>query len=174
MADPTPPDKEGPTIPGGEPANSSTFGATGQTGSTVTPMDPAAHQWWMRMIDDAKRELRGDLAAVQQEINHKLEHIPSTHMLVYTVGGGLVAGLLGVLALLQYGSDRFDGGGALVSGTIQHALDAKKEAADVRKLSEENAKQIQELVKHMQDTTRETKVLIDALKPQPPQTQGKQ
>ncbi len=93
------------------------------------------------MTNPTREEIDAKLSATEARIEAamahmiaKVDHLPSTWVLVTTIFGGFVATIAAVIGLLSYGGDRFDSG-AIITTQIM----------ETRALADENARQIKDV-----------------------------
>lgn len=101
---------------------------------------------WMQvvrtMIADSEIRADGKMAVLESKIDAKLAKIDQLPSLAQLIGSLAVTGIaiIGVtIAVITFGSSRFDGGAQFASSLVGQTLEAKRQ-------SEENAKQISVLL----------------------------
>jgi hypothetical protein len=117
----------------------------GVTGSTASDQGPATQEWVRKMIDRSEERLENKIDQLKESIDkrlRRLDSMPTFTQLLYVAAALFAFCLTSVLAILAFGGDRFDGGVAFTASTYH-------QSAEARRLSENNAKQIQEVSKNL-------------------------
>ncbi len=110
-------------------------GGNGDDGMNTTQKD---------YVDAKLGEVRAQNDARFAEILSRLERMPST----WTVIAAGVSVFLGIVGVLAFGGDRFDGGVQVTTAAVERAIEAQR-------LAKENAEQIRTLIQIIGDRVQE-------------------
>jgi hypothetical protein len=72
-------------------------------------------------IKSSRDGVRADIDGLRTEFRTEIKHLATTQGMVWTMGGFTFAGALLLLAVITYGTNRFDGGIQAVAVSVQQA-----------------------------------------------------
>jgi hypothetical protein len=109
------------------------------------------------MMTDQERRFDSKTIALEDKIDARLSSLPSLWQLISIVVGACAGVLTIGLAIFSYAGSRFDSGVQITSSTFEQAHTARASSDEAKKLSEENAKQINsilEILKHLSASSK--------------------
>lgn len=92
-------------------------------------------------VDARTDAVRAENNARFSQVISRLDNLPTKWT---TIGVGASV-LLGVIAVLAFAGDRFDGGIAASSISVQQAVEAQRISVEAQELAKENAEQVRQL-----------------------------
>ena len=118
-----------------------------------------------RAYVDAKAEAtRAQNDARFAEILARLDRMPSNWSMAGMIAAATATIFGGLLAVLAFGGDRFDGGVQAASASIRQAIEASIEAEDAKKTAEESARRAEENARKMDKIQRDLDTLIELVR----------
>lgn len=136
----------------GKSASSGAAGSGSATLSGGETKQYATYEMVRDMIAQSEEKVTSKLESIETRIDQKLsklDNVPTTSTMIFTVGGALVAGLSLLMAILAFAGDRFDGGLGYGANIGDKIFDSRLAIAENEKRDEETRDRVDLLLERM-------------------------